>query len=198
MRHLCRQGAQQRRGIEAIRFGAARPTVYQNTGRIQNPVVDASPAQQAVEPEAVMARFVAGHHVHRTGQSGLGLIALACNQREWQTRRLEALYALVFFDAIRVNVRDEGTVRNKAVYLALGVRPDGAKEILGLWIEQSEGAKFWLRVMNELRACRVEDVHDGAFHAFSSYIPLGERSSMNLLQLGREISTTMLNIMTGA
>src|SRR3954447_3599354 len=77
---------------------------------------------------------------------------------EWQNRPLEALYPLVFFDAIRVKVRDEGTVRNKAVYLALGVRPDGAKEILGLWIEQSEGAKFWLRVMNELKTRGVEDV----------------------------------------
>jgi putative transposase len=77
---------------------------------------------------------------------------------EWQNRPLEALYAPVFFDAIRIKVRDEGTVRNKAVYLALGVRPDGAKEILGLWIEQSEGAKFWLRVMNELRTRGVEDV----------------------------------------
>ena len=70
---------------------------------------------------------------------------------EWQNRPLETLYALVFFDAIRIKVRDEGTVRNKAVYVALGVRPDGTKEILGLWIEQSEGAKFWLRVMNELK-----------------------------------------------
>lgn len=77
---------------------------------------------------------------------------------EWQNRPLEALYALVFFDAIRVKGRDEGTVRNKAVYLALGVRPDGAKELLGLWIEQSEGAKFWLRVMNELKTRGVEDV----------------------------------------
>ena len=77
---------------------------------------------------------------------------------EWQNRPLEALYALVFFDAIRVKVRDEGTVRNKAVYVALGVRPDGTKEILGLWIEQSEGAKFWLRVMNELKDRGVEDV----------------------------------------
>src|SRR5215216_805963 len=77
---------------------------------------------------------------------------------EWQNRPLEALYALVLFDAIRMKVRDEGTVRNKAVYLALGVRPDGAKEILGLWIEQSEGAKFWLRVMNELRTRGIEDV----------------------------------------
>src|ERR671926_990879 len=77
---------------------------------------------------------------------------------EWQNRPLEALYALVFFDAIRIKVRDEGTVRNKAVYLALGVRPDGTKEILGLWIEQSEGAKFWLRVMTELKGRGVEDI----------------------------------------
>ena len=77
---------------------------------------------------------------------------------EWQNRPLEALYPLIFFDAIRIKVRDEGTVRNKAVYVALGVRPDGTKEVLGLWIEQSEGAKFWLRVMNELKSRGVEDV----------------------------------------
>ena len=77
---------------------------------------------------------------------------------EWQNRPLDALYALVFFDALRVKIRDEGTVRNKAVYLALGVRPDGSKEILGLWIEQTEGAKFWLRVMNELRNRGVADM----------------------------------------
>jgi putative transposase len=77
---------------------------------------------------------------------------------EWQNRPLEALYPLVFFDALRVKVRDEGTVKNKAVYLALGVRPEGTKEILGLWIEQSEGAKFWLRVMTELKNRGVEDV----------------------------------------
>jgi putative transposase len=77
---------------------------------------------------------------------------------EWQNRPLEPLYALIFFDAIRVKVRDEGTVRNKAIYAALGVRPDGSKEILGLWIEQTEGAKFWLRVMNELKNRGVDDV----------------------------------------
>jgi putative transposase len=77
---------------------------------------------------------------------------------EWQNRPLEALYPLIFFDAIRIKVRDEGTVRNKAVYVALGVRPDGTKEVLGLWIEQSEGAKFWLRVMNELKGRGVDDV----------------------------------------
>ena len=56
---------------------------------------------------------------------------------EWQDRPLEALYPLVFLDALRGKVRDEGTVRNKAVYVALGVRPDGTKEVLGLWIEQT-------------------------------------------------------------
>ena len=77
---------------------------------------------------------------------------------DWQNRPLEALYPLVFLDAIRVKVRDEGTVRNKAVYVALGVRADGTKEVLGLWIEQTEGAKFWLRVMNELKDRGVADI----------------------------------------
>jgi putative transposase len=76
----------------------------------------------------------------------------------WQARPLEPVYPLVFFDALRVKVRDEGLVRNKAVHIALGVRADGTKEILGLWLEQNEGAKFWLRVMNELRNRGVEDV----------------------------------------
>src|SRR6202451_3050229 len=77
---------------------------------------------------------------------------------EWQNRPLEATYPLVFFDALRVKIRDEGLVRNKAVHIALGVRADGTKEILGLWLEQNEGAKFWLRVMNELKNRGVEDV----------------------------------------
>src|ERR671932_2035093 len=76
----------------------------------------------------------------------------------WQARPLEAAYPLVFLDALRVEVRDEGLVRNKAVHIALGVRADGAKEVLGLWLEQSEGAKFWLRVLNELRNRGVEDI----------------------------------------
>jgi putative transposase len=76
----------------------------------------------------------------------------------WQARPLESVYPLVFFDALRVKIRDEGLVRNKAVHVALGVRADGTKEILGLWLEQNEGAKFWLRVMTELRNRGVEDV----------------------------------------
>ncbi len=76
----------------------------------------------------------------------------------WQARPLEPVYPLVFFDALRVKIRDEALVRNKAVHVALGVRADGTKEVLGLWLEQNEGAKFWLRVMNELRNRGVEDV----------------------------------------
>ena len=64
----------------------------------------------------------------------------------------------MFFDALRVKVRDEGLVRNKAVHIALGVRGDGTKEVLGMWLEQNEGAKFWLRVMNELKNRGVEDI----------------------------------------
>lgn len=70
---------------------------------------------------------------------------------EWRNRPLDACFPLAFFDAIRVKIRDEGFVRNKAVYIALGILADGTKEILGIWIEQTEGAKFWLRVMNELK-----------------------------------------------
>jgi putative transposase len=77
---------------------------------------------------------------------------------EWQNRPLEPMYPLVFFDALRIKIRDEGLVRNKAVYVALGVTPEGTKDILGLWIETSEGAKFWLRVMNELKNRGVEDI----------------------------------------
>ena len=77
---------------------------------------------------------------------------------EWQSRPLRPLYPVIFFDALRVRIRDEGTVRAKAVYLALGVAPEGTKEVLGLWIEQTEGAKFWLRVMTELKSRGVEDV----------------------------------------
>jgi putative transposase len=84
--------------------------------------------------------------------------AVAAEVAEWQSRPLEALYPVMFFDAIRVKVRDQGTVCNKAVYLALGITPDGRKHILGLWIDPNEGAKFWLRIVNELRNRGVQDI----------------------------------------
>jgi putative transposase len=78
--------------------------------------------------------------------------------REWQNRPLDAVYPVIFFDALRVKIRDESVVRNKAVYLALALDCEGHKHVLGIWIEQSEGAKFWLKVMNELKNRGVEDI----------------------------------------
>ena len=76
----------------------------------------------------------------------------------WQQRPLERLYPVIFFDALRVKIRDDGVVRNKAVYVALGVLPDGTRDVLGLWIEQTEGAKFWLKVFNDLKTRGVQDI----------------------------------------
>ena len=76
----------------------------------------------------------------------------------WQARPLETVYPVVFFDALRVKVREDNVVRNKAVYLALGVRRDGSREILGLWIETTEGAKFWMKVFNDLKTRGVNDI----------------------------------------
>jgi putative transposase len=76
----------------------------------------------------------------------------------WQGRPLEPLYPVIFFDALRVKMREDGVVRNKAIYLALGVLPDGTRDILGLWIESTEGAKFWLKVFNDLKTRGVADV----------------------------------------
>ena len=76
----------------------------------------------------------------------------------WQQRALEPMYPVVFFDALRVKIRDEGTVRNKAIYLALAVLPDGSREILGIWVEQTEGAKFWLKVFTDLKTRGCHDI----------------------------------------
>ena len=76
----------------------------------------------------------------------------------WQARPLEAMYPVVFFDALRVKIRDERVVQSKAVYLALAIFPDGSRDVLGIWIEQTEGAKFWLKVFTDLRARGCEDI----------------------------------------
>jgi len=76
----------------------------------------------------------------------------------WQARPLEPMYPVVFFDALRVKIREDAVVRNKAVYLALGVLPDGTRDILGLWIEGTEGAKFWMKVFNDLKTRGVNDI----------------------------------------
>lgn len=76
----------------------------------------------------------------------------------WQARPLEPMYPVVFFDALRVKIREDAVVRNKAIYLALGVLPDGTRNILGLWIENTEGAKFWMKVFNDLKTRGVTDI----------------------------------------
>ena len=77
---------------------------------------------------------------------------------EWRKRPLEPVYPAVFFDALRVNIRDEGHVSKKSVYLALAIRLDGQKELLGMWIERNEGSKFWMGILNELKNRGVRDI----------------------------------------
>ena len=76
----------------------------------------------------------------------------------WQARPLETMYPVVFFDALRVKIREDNVVSNKAVYLALGMRPDGSRDILGLWIATTEGAKFWMKVFNDLKTRGCNDI----------------------------------------
>ena len=78
--------------------------------------------------------------------------------REWQSRPLEEIYAVVFMDAIHFHVRSEGQIVKKAVYVAIGINMDGMKEVLGMWVGENESAKFWLSVMNNLKNRGVEDI----------------------------------------
>jgi transposase-like protein len=96
----------------------------------------------------------------------------------WQRRPLEPMYPVVFFDALRVKIRDEATVRSTAVYLALALLPDGGRDILGIWVEQTEGAKFWMKVFTDLktRGCHdiliaVTDGHKGMSEALAAIYP---------------------------
>jgi putative transposase len=76
----------------------------------------------------------------------------------WQARPLDAVYPILYLDCIHVKVRDNGAVRTKAVYLAIGVNMEGHKEVLGLCISQTEGAKIWLQVVTELKNRSVQDI----------------------------------------
>jgi putative transposase len=78
--------------------------------------------------------------------------------REWQTRPLEAVYPIVYLDALRVKIRYDGVVSNRCVYLAIGVNLEGKKETLGLWTAENEGAKFWLSVLTELQNRGIRDI----------------------------------------
>jgi transposase-like protein len=118
----------------------------------------------ALYARGLTVREIQGYIAEAYGtQVGADLIstvtdAVLAEVSAWQTRPLEPVYAVVFFDAIRVKTREDNVVRNKAVYLALGIRRDGTREILGLWIETTEGAKFWMKVFNDLRTRGVNDI----------------------------------------
>ena len=78
--------------------------------------------------------------------------------KSWQSRPLDAVYPIVYLDALMVKMRDDGHVRNKAIYVVIGVNMEGKKEVLGLWAGQTEGAKFWLQVLTELKNRGVTDI----------------------------------------
>jgi len=84
--------------------------------------------------------------------------AVVAEVTAWQSRPLEPMYPVVFFDALRVKIRDEAVVRSKAVYLALAILPDGSRDILGIWVEQTEGAKFWMKVFTDLKTRGCQDI----------------------------------------
>jgi putative transposase len=84
--------------------------------------------------------------------------AVLADVQAWRTRPLDAVYPIVYFDALRVKVREDRSVRNLACYLALGVTCDGEREVLGIWWQETEGAKFWLSVLNDLHRRGVDDV----------------------------------------
>jgi transposase-like protein len=88
---------------------------------------------------------------------------------EWRNRPLEPFYPVVFFDALRVNIRDGGHVCKKAIYLALAVRLDGQKELLGMWIERNEGSKFWMGILNELKNRGLQDILIAAVDGLSGF-----------------------------
>jgi transposase-like protein len=84
--------------------------------------------------------------------------AVVAEVSAWQARPLDPMYPVIFFDALRVKIRDEAVVRSKAVYLALAVLRDGTREVLGIWIEQTEGAKFWMKVFTDLKTRGCHDI----------------------------------------
>jgi putative transposase len=151
--------------VDNRRNGYGRKTVVTDTGKIDLEVPrDRDDKIISMYARGMSTREITGHLRDLYGiDVSPDLISAVTDAvldeiATWQARPLEPVYPLVFFDALRVKIRDEGLVRNKAVHIALGVRADGTKEILGLWLEQNEGAKFWLRVMNELKNRGVEDV----------------------------------------
>ena len=97
---------------------------------------------------------------HAIGRDTISRVtdAVLADVQAWRTRPLERVYPIAYFDALMVKVREDRCVRNRACYLAIGVSVEGEREVLGIWWQESEGAKFWLAVLNDLHHRGVEDV----------------------------------------
>ena len=95
--------------------------------------------------------------------------AVIDDAKAWQSRPLETVYPIVYFDAIRVKIKEDKRIINKAVYLALGIGMDGCKELLGIWISENEGAKFWLEVCNELKSRGLNDIFVACIDGLSGF-----------------------------
>ena len=117
----------------------------------------------AMYARGMTVREIQGFLAEQYGTRSPGVHQLGDRCRHGRSHRLagpaaRTTYPVVFFDALRVKIREDAVVRNKAIYLALGVLPDGTREILGLWMESTEGAKFWLKVFNDLKTRGVADI----------------------------------------
>jgi putative transposase len=134
------------------RNGKSAKTVLTDTGALR---IDVPRDHEAsFEPQII------GKHERRF--TGFDDKIIAMYARGMTVREIQAflaeMYSVVFFDALRVKIREDAVVRSKAVYLALGVLPDGTRDILGIWIENTEGAKFWMKVFNDLKTRGVQDI----------------------------------------
>jgi putative transposase len=127
--------------------------------------------QQQVLPEQILAADITVHSAQELDADIPNACILTRPERDpeprdpmmdefilWQTRPLDSCYPIVFFDSIRLNIREGGLIKNKAAYFAMGVRVSGHRQVLGLWIEQEEGAEFWARVMSDIRNRGTQDI----------------------------------------
>ena len=89
--------------------------------------------------------------------------------QQWQSRPLDEIYPIVYLDCIVVKIRQDKRVINKAIYLALGINMEGHKELLGLWISENEGAKFWLSVLTELQQRGLKDIFIAAVNGLTGF-----------------------------
>jgi putative transposase len=172
------------RGSGNSRNGSTAKTVQTEVGPVEvrvprdragtfNPVMLPKNARRLGGLSDVIISLYAGgmtvrdisHHLHRVYGSEVGPDTISTITDEvldevkaWQHRPLDEVYPIIYVDALMVKVRDGGQVRNKACYLVVGVGCDGVKHVLGIWVQQAEGAKFWMQVCTELRNRGVRDV----------------------------------------